>query len=161
MAAIKQFLSELRRRRVIRAAGLYILVAWMVIQVGEATFESLALPDWGLRLVIVLSALGFPIVLVLAWAYDLEPAGEQKIVRTPAEVVAVEVPEAPPLERKPIGSIAVLPFADMSPDGDQEYFADGIAEELLNALTRCCAHLRVPARTSSFAFKGKDVDARE
>jgi len=161
MASVKQFFSELRRRRVIRAAGMYVLVAWMVIQVGEATFESMALPDWGLQLVIVLSALGFPIVLVLAWAYDLEPGGEKKIVRTEAEDVVARAPDSPRAEMGPIGSIAVLPFADMSPEGDQEYFADGIAEELLNTLTSCCTHLRVPARTSSFAFKGKDVDARE
>ncbi len=172
MASVKQFLSELRRRRVIRAAGLYILVGWMVIQVGEATFPSLALPDWSLRFVIVLVALGFPIVLVLAWAYDLEPTAEQKIVRTPSvdaasdesgerEAVPGEVPREVPKERKPISSIAVLPFADMSPEGDQEYFADGIAEELLNTLTNCCRHLRVPARSSSFAFKGKGTDVRE
>lgn len=168
MASVKQFISELRRRRVIRAAGIYVLVAWMVIQVGEATFPSLGLPDWGLRFVIVLVALGFPIVLVLAWAYDLQPTAEQKIVRTPAEDTAAGESgegEAAPGdisdERKPIGSIAVLPFADMSPDGDQEYFADGIAEELLNTLTSCCRHLRVPARSSSFAFKGKDTDVRE
>jgi len=151
MASVKQFLSELRRRRVIRAVGLYVLVAWMVIQVGEATFESMSLPDWSLRLVIVLVLLGFPILLVLAWAYDLEPTGDKKIVRT----------EMVPGKRTPIGSIAVLPFANMSPEGDQEYFADGIAEELLNTLAACCTHLRVPARTSSFAFKGKDTDVRE
>ena len=161
MASVKQFLSELRRRRVIRAAGLYVLVAWLVIQVGEATFESIALPDWSLRLVIVLLALGFPVVLVLAWAYDLEPTGEQRILRTPAEDALDEPVDEAPRESTPIGSIAVLPFADMSPEGDQEYFADGIAEELLNTLTNCCRNLRVPARSSSFAFKGKDTDVRE
>lgn len=161
MASVKQFFSELRRRRVIRAAGLYALVAWMIIQVGEATFESMALPDWSLRLVIVLLALGFPIVLVLAWAYDLEPTGEKKVVRTVAKSAVDEPVAEASRESTPIGSIAVLPFADMSPEGDQEYFADGIAEELLNTLTRCCTHLRVPARTSSFAFKGKGVDVRE
>lgn len=151
MTSVRQFFGELRRRRVIRAAGLYVLVAWMVIQVGEATFDSLELPDWSLRLVIVLAALGFPLVLVLAWAYDVQPTSDRKIVRTPAA----------PRSRQPIESIAVLPFADMSPDGDQEYFADGIAEELLNTLTNCCHHLRVPARSSSFAYKGVDADARE
>lgn len=168
MASVKQFLAELRRRRVIRASGIYVLVAWMVIQVGEATFPSLGLPDWSLRFVIVLVALGFPIALVLAWAYDLQPTGERKIVRTPAEDAARDSPADGEAvsgeihgERRPIGSIAVLPFADMSPEGDQEYFADGIAEELLNTLTNCCRHLRVPARSSSFAFKGKDTDVRE
>ena len=107
MASLKQFFTELRRRRVIRAAGLYVLVAWMVIQVGEATFESMALPDWGLRLVIVLSALGFPIVLVLAWAYDLEPTGEKKLVRTEAEDEVARAPDSPREEMGPIGSIAV------------------------------------------------------
>ncbi|MDH3296729.1 MAG: tetratricopeptide repeat protein [Gemmatimonadota bacterium] len=149
MVPIRHFFAELRRRKVIRAAGLYVLVAWMVIQVGEATFDSLDLPDWSLRLVIVLAALGFPLVLVLAWAYDLQPARDRKILRTP------------PTDRSPIESIAVLPFADMSPDGDQAYFADGIAEELLNTLTNCCRHLRVAARSSSFVYKGVDTDARE
>lgn len=163
---LRSFGSELRRRRVFRAIVIYLVVAWIVIQVGEATFPSLDLPDWSLTLVIAMAALGFPIVLVLAWAYDLEPAAEQKIVRTPErEPQETEVTTAPPENgrdaRQEIESIAVLPFADMSPEGDQEYFGDGLAEELLNTLTRCCDYLRVPARTSCFAFKGRDVDVRE
>lgn len=161
MTSVREWFAELRRRKVIRAAGIYVVVAWAVIQVGEATFPSLALPDWALRLVIVLAVIGFPFVLVLAWAYDLQPTGEQKIMRTPpADDEGVE-PLMAPRRETPIDSIAVLPFADLSPEGDQEYFADGIAEELLNTLTNCCRHLRVPARSSSFAFKGRDTDARE
>ncbi len=140
----------------IRAAAIYLLVAWIVIQVGEATFPSLRLPEWTLTLVIAMAALGLPIVLVLAWAYDLQP-GEGKIVRTAEVGGESEVGDG----RAEIESIAVLPFADMSPDGDQEYFGDGIAEELLNTLTNCCRNLRVPARTSSFSFKGRDMDARQ
>ncbi len=162
---LRSFGSELRRRRVFRAIVIYLLVAWIVIQVGEATFPSLDLPDWALTLVIAMVALGFPIMLVLAWAYDLEPAG-RKIVRTP-DLAPPETGPATALRENgdeaqaEIESIAVLPFADMSPEGDQEHFGDGLAEELLNTLTKCCNHVRVPARTSCFAFKGKDVDVRE
>ncbi len=137
-----------------------------MIQVGETTFPSLDLPEWALTLVIAMVALGFPIMLVLAWAYDLEPEADQKIVRTPdrgpqdSETMAASLRNGGD-SRQEIESIAVLPFADMSPEGDQEYFGDGLAEELLNTLARCCDHLRVPARTSCFAFKSKDVDVRE
>jgi adenylate cyclase len=194
---LKSFAAELRRRRVFRAAAIYLVVAWVIIQIGEATFPSLALPEWALRLVIVMVALGFPIALVLAWAYDLTPAGDQKIVRTPDRAdsgsaadsagsrrtsAADAVAEASAEDgrdgdgrtadgrdgdgpdgdgREGIESIAVLPFADMSPEGDQEYFGDGLAEELLNLLTSCCRHLHVPARTSCFAFKGQNTDVRE
>lgn len=156
MASLRQFISELRRRRVIRAVVIYLLVAWIVIQVGEATFPSLRLPEWTLTLVIAMAALGLPIVLVLAWAYDLQPR-EGKIVRSPEVGGDSESTNG----RKEIESIAVLPFADMSPDADQEYFGDGIAEELLITLNNCCRNLRVPARSSSFSFKGRDLDARE
>ena len=132
MASLRQFVSELRRRRVFRALVIYLLIAWIVIQVGEATFSSLRLPEWTLTLVIAMAALGLPIVLVLAWAYDLQPR-EGKIVRSAEVGGDGESSDG----RKEIESIAVLPFADMSPDGDQEYFGDGIAEELLNTLTNC------------------------
>ncbi len=153
------FVAELRRRRVIRAVVIYAVVAWALIQIAETTFPSLELPGWTITLVIALVVLGFPILLVLAWAYDLTATAERKIVRT-----GPTPPGVGGNGHRKIESIAVLPFADMSPEADLEYFADGIAEELLNTLTRCCGyagHLRVPARTSCFAFKGKNLDVRE
>ena len=134
--------EELKRRKVIRVVVAYIIVGWLLIQVAETTFEPMGLPDWTLRLVIVLVALGLPLAAALAWAFDITPGG---VIRTPA----VGAPGTL--------SIAVLPFSDMSAEKDQEYFCDGLTEELLNALTRI-PKIRVASRTSSFSFKGKEVD---
>jgi len=137
--------EELKRRKVIRVVVAYVVVGWLLIQIAETTFAPIGLPDWTLRLVIVLVALGLPLAAVLAWAFDITPGG---VIRTPA----VAAPSAM--------SIAVLPFPDMSAEKDQEHFCDGLTEELLNALTRI-PKLRVASRTSSFSFKGKEVDLRE
>ncbi len=74
--------EELKRRNVFRAAGMYLVLAWLLLQVGETTFDALGLPDGSQRFLIVLLALGFPVVLALAWIFDLTPEG---IVRTPDE----------------------------------------------------------------------------
>ena len=172
---LKNFFAEVRRR-VFRAALIYLVVAWVVVQMAEIVFPNLDLPEWTVTLVIALVAVCFPIMLALAWAYDIEPDGE--VVKTPdaeAEAAGADAgadtaagtaaPGAASADRERdtrITSLAVLPFADMSPEGDQEYFGDGIAEELLNAIIHCCpGTLQVPARTSSFAFKGKNLDIRE
>ncbi len=179
-ANIKGFIGELRRRRVFRAALIYLVVAWVVVQMAETIFPNLDLPAWSITLVIGLVAVCFPIVLVLAWAYDTEPATEQPSASTGAEsehpaagartrgsdaaagTATAAADRADEGRERKINSVAVLPFVDMSPEGDQEYFGDGIAEELLNAVINCCpGNLRVPARTSSFAFKGKSLDIRE
>jgi TolB-like protein len=179
--------SELRRRNVFRVAATYAVVAWLIIQVVSAVSAPLSLPSWFETVVVVLLALGFPVALVFAWAFELTPDGirltQQQVADGPANynrldyvlicalaVVAgitlwgqlpskvVEHPAgASPVTDHP--SIAVLPFADMSPDGDQEYFGDGIAEELLNVLSRLDG-LRVAGRTSSFAYKQRDDDLR-
>ncbi|UCC83742.1 MAG: tetratricopeptide repeat protein, partial [Gemmatimonadota bacterium] len=129
----------------------------------EITFPALHLPEWVLTFVVVVVIIGFPIALVLAWALEITPEG---IRRTSALEPAVgpdgeeaAEPVSIPAEPQP-ASIAVLPFSDMSPEGDQEYFCDGMAEELINALTKV-KELRVAARTSSFQFKGKSEDVRE
>ena len=144
-AAMPPLFEELKRRKVIRVVVAYIIVGWLLIQVAETTFEPMGLPGWTLRLVIVLVALGLPLTAVLAWAFDITPGG---VIRTPA----VGAPGTL--------SIAVLPFSDMSAEKDQEYFCDGLTEELLNALTRI-PKIRVASRTSSFSFKGKKVDIGE
>lgn len=144
-AAMPPLFEELKRRKVIRVVVAYVVVGWLLIQIAETTFAPIGLPDWTLRLVIVLVALGLPLAAVLAWAFDITPGG---VIRTPA----VAAPSAM--------SIAVLPFPDMSAEKDQEHFCDGLTEELLNALTRI-PKLRVASRTSSFSFKGKEVDLRE
>ena len=144
-----RFLGELHRRKVLRVAASYAIVAWLLLQVAEVTFEPLHVPDWVMTMVVLLAIIGFPIALVLAWAFDLTPDGIEK----DGEDAAAD-PEA---VSAPHPSIAVLSFDDMSPEQDQEYFCDGIAEEILNRLVRI-DKLGVAARTSSFRFKGQNVD---
>ncbi|UCC83740.1 MAG: hypothetical protein JSW46_02060, partial [Gemmatimonadota bacterium] len=158
---IRRFLADLKRRKVYRVAVVYAVVAFVIWQAAEIAVPGLNLPDWVLTLVILLTVLGFPIALVLAWALEITPEG---IRRTPSPEpgaeARIEEREGPAGEAAPRASIAVLPFSDMSPEQDQEFFCDGMAEELLNALTQFPG-LRVAARTSSFAFRGKDVGIRE
>ena len=175
----EQWFAELRRRKVFRVAVVYLVVAWLLVQVAGATFEPMGLPPWTLKLVITLVALGFPLACGLAWAFDVTPKG---IERAPAAVPAPaaepaatapdaqtppSAPAAPALPAAGRGaaaeapdSVAILPFVDMSPGRDQEYFCDGIAEEIINSLC-CIRDLRIASRTSSFQFKGRATDVRE
>jgi TolB-like protein/Tfp pilus assembly protein PilF len=147
------FWSQLKERKVIRAAMAYIIVGWVMMQVGEVSFESLGLPDWSLRLLIILILLGFPIVLVMAWVYDLTPSGLQRDKAAKEAVDDPDIDQGPP-------SIAVLPFEDMSELGDQRYFCDGLAEEILNALCDI-ANLRVASRMAAFQFEGRHANIGE
>ena len=168
------FLAELKRRRVIRVLVLYAVVGWIVIEVASVVLPALHLPPWALTLVTVLVALGFPIALALAWAVDVGPGGIHRtlpaaIRRAPVDDDA-PAPPAPSLQAAPAAAearvastpgearhtIAVLPFVNMSGDAENEYFSDGIAEEILNLLTKL-PQLKVSSRTSSFAYKGKDI----
>jgi len=144
-----RFLGELHRRKVLRVAASYAIVAWLLLQVAEVTFEPLHIPDWVMTMVVLLAILGFPLALVLAWAFDITPGGIEKDSGAAERATAADAAANP--------SIAVLSFDDMSPDKDQEYFCDGIAEEILNRLVQI-DKLRVAARTSSFRFKGQNVD---
>jgi len=169
---VQAWFAELRRRKVIRVAAVYLVAAWLLIQVADAVFEPMGLPAWSLKLVIVLAALGFPLACVLAWAFDVTPRGIERAetaalsaVESPAERPSVPTPEPPPAPvpataAAPTESVAILPFFDMSPEHDQEYFCDGIAEEIINALC-CVRNLRVASRTSSFQFKRHAADIRE
>lgn len=183
-------LGELKRRNVFRVAGVYAVVGWLLVQVGASLEEAVGLPEWFDGLVVSLLAIGFPIAIIFAWAFELTADG---IKRTSAvdkedsitaktgnklDIVlvlalllfagAMVVPGLLNTDRLPgltndvvaEASIAVLPFADLSPDGDQEYFADGISEELLNVLAQVDG-MKVAGRTSSFAFKGRNEDLRE
>ena len=175
-ATLARWFAELRRRKVVRVAIVYVVIAWLLIQIADATFEPIGLPDWANRLVIVLVVLGFPLACGLAWAFDVTPRGIERTVSAadgrgargtavgpgaaawlapePADAAAVSLPA--PMNP----SVAILPFADMSAARDQEYFCDGIAEEIINALT-CVRGLQVASRTSSFQFKGRAADVRE
>ena len=158
---IQEFFSELRRRKVIRVAIVYAVVAWVLIQVAQATFEPLHLPHWTLTLVVMLAIFGFPISVALAWALEATPEGIRRDKSAhDASAGPAPAPAAATGRDSHAPSIAVLPFIDMSPDRDQDYFCEGMAEEILNALTRI-EGLRVAARTSSFQFKGRAVDMRK
>ena len=148
---------------------LYAIAGWVVIEVSSTLLPGLNLPDWTSTLVIALVVLGFPVAAVMAWAFDIgpqgvtrtpEPATEAKSRASQAEATAgATVGEAArPARPKTDGhSIAVLPFVNMSGDPENEYFSDGIAEEILNLLVKL-PQLKVASRTSSFVFKGKDVN---
>ena len=188
--------AELRRRNVIRMAGLYLVGAWLVVQVAATLLPVFEAPPWVMRALVALLAIGFVAALVLAWVFELTPEGLRrdaevpatassapraarrmdraiivvlllalgyfaldKFVLAPARLADAAQPPAPaaPAARAP--SIAVLAFADLSPDRDSEYLADGIAEEILNALAQVRG-LKVAGRTSSFAYKGRNEDLR-
>ncbi len=149
------FWSQLKKRKVIRVALAYTLVGWVVMQVGEVVFEGLTLPSWSLTLLIILILLGFPLALVLAWAYEVTPEGVRK---DPAGQIESTVKMPDYQDGAP--SIAVLPFEDMSEKANQAYFCEGIAEEILNALCKI-ANLRVASRVAAFRFAGKHADIQE
>lgn len=187
------FFGELKRRNVIRVAIGYSIVAWLVAQVAELALDSFGSPDWVMKTLLLLLAIGLPIAIVFAWAFEMTPEGvkrEKDVDRSTSiteqtgrkinviiisvlvialgfsvithrwtgsdgtDTAAVTVPAQNAASSDQ--SIAVLPFVNMSEDEDNEYFSDGISEELLNVLVRV-EGLRVASRTSSFAFKGKDA----
>lgn len=160
------FWSELKRRRVIKVGVAYALVGLGVGEGADIFLPQLGAPEWVVPVILAMLILGFPVALVLAWAYDVTPEGIVKDVGATAaadpEAALGNSPETVAVEPRDQASpsIAVLPFEDMSPEGDQEYFGDGMAEELINALTRL-EGLRVAARTSSFAHKGRHEHIRE
>lgn len=158
--------AELKRRRVFRVAIVYLAGGWLLIEVSATIPEALGLPEWILPLVIVLVGLGLPLALGLAWAYDLEVRAATPGGGAPSRLARGPSPGVAPGERErgvaagTIRSIAVLPFANVSADEDNEYFSDGITEELLSTLSRV-GGLRVAARSSVFALKGQDLDPRD
>lgn len=170
--------SELRRRNVLRMAVLYVVAAWLIMQVAEVVIVLAGLPAWLGPLVLAVLAIGFPITLVFSWFYEITPEGlalEKDVMpgdsishitgrRVDFIVIALLTaalivfsvhtwwPSAP-MDK----SIAVLAFDNMSGDPEQEYFSDGISEELLNTLAKI-GDLRVISRSSSFSFKGKNYE---
>jgi adenylate cyclase len=139
-------LAELRRRNVLKVAAGYIVAAWLVLQVLDVLAPILQLPTWLQRAILLLLAVGLLLTLLLSWIYDLTPFGFRRTQLLPATPSPVASTDA--------ASIAVLPFTDLSANRDQEYFGDGLAEELLNVLIQV-ERLSVASRTSSFAFRGK------
>jgi len=181
---VSTFFKELQRRKVYRVAAAYAVVAGGVIQLASAVFPAWELPSWALRLVVVLLLAGFPIALVLAWAFDVTPAGiqataevtprpaGQTLLRRRRNVfllvslgIAVSLiagffllPHAS--ARKIDKSIAVLPFENFSDDKENAFFADGIQDDILTNLSKI-GDLKVISRTSVMQYRGKASNVRE
>jgi serine/threonine-protein kinase len=150
-----RFFAELKRRKVYTVAIGYAVAGWALAQGIAQVFPVFDIPNWAVRLAVLLIVLGFPVALIVSWFFDLTRYG---IVRTPDRELdsKIDIARTDANEK----SIAVLPFADLSPARDHGYFSDGIAEEILSALTKIDG-LCVAARRSSFWFKGKDVQLSE
>jgi len=189
--------DELKRRNVVKVAVAYAIVGWLLIEVASTVLPTFEAPRWVLQTLTFVFILGFPVALILAWAYELTPEGLKKekdvdrsesithitgrkldftiiavlvlalvyfgfdkfvlgpsrdaeLVQAATEAVTENVETADK-------SIAVLAFADLSPEGDQEYFSDGVSEEILNDLAQI-PDLHVTSRSSAFRFKGQGVD---
>ncbi len=199
------FYEELKRRNVAKVAVLYIIAAWLLLQVTDVLSSLLTVPEWTGSLVVLLLLLGFFPVMVFSWVYEITPEGlkrEKDIDRSQSIspgtgrkiniliivmlVLAIGglivdrlIPETTPVTDEmdmgeaadaqqltaekfapaPDRSIAVLPFVNMSDDAGNEYFSEGISEEILNSLAKV-KDLKVAGRTSSFSFKGRNEDLR-
>ena len=147
LSPLTELFRQLKRRKVYPVIAAYAVIGWILLQIGEVTFEPLGLPDWTMTVLVVVVILGFPVALILSWLFDITPTG----LHRDSDTTVAEGDDSP--------SIAVLPFVDMSPDKDQGYFCEGVAEEILNALTKI-EKLHVAARTSSFQFKEGEGDIR-
>jgi TolB-like protein/Tfp pilus assembly protein PilF len=173
---VNTFVAELQRRKVYRVAAAYTIAAGFIIQIGSAVFPAWELPNWTFRLVVVFLLIGFPISLILAWAYDVTPQG---IRATPAPgvhrrrnlitLIAIGVvvsavagffilPHA--LARKIDKSIAVMPFENLSEDKENAHFADGIQDDILTNLAKI-GDLKVISRLSVMAYRDAPHNARE
>ncbi len=172
-------LKRVRQRKLVQWALAYIGGSWVVLQAIDLLTQNLELSHTVFRVALVLLAAGLPAVLVLAWYHGEKgtqrASSVELLMLTGILVIAgaavgfisdgrraatSPLPRAAVASARPAvekGSIAVLPFLDMSPKHDQDYFSDGLTEELLNVLAKVPG-LRVAARTSSFAFKGKEVE---
>jgi adenylate cyclase len=152
----KNFFAELKRRKVYSVAVTYAIIGWVVVQIATQTFPFLEIPNWAVRLIIVMVAIGFPIALVLAWIYDFTRQG----IKRTDDVDSVprdEVVASPASNER---SIAVMPFKDLSAGPERDYLGEGIAEEILTALAKFDG-LRVAARRSSFWFKDRHAELSE
>ena len=200
------FISELKRRNVIRMAGLYVVGAWLILQVSETLLPIFDTPNWVLKLLVYGLFIGFIPTMIVAWIFELTPDGLKrdeevvpdqsiapqtarrmermiialfafaliffafdKFVLAPKREAALVVATVQTVKAETLAntnnainekSIAVLPFVNMSSDKEQEYFSDGMTEEILNALANV-PNLAVTARTSVFSLKGQKNDVRE
>ncbi len=186
----KIFFGELKRRNVYKVAVAYAVVGWLLIQVATQVFPFLEIPNWAIRLVIFVTALGFPVALIIAWAFELTPEGVKRTEDADAArqhsrggvwialvliaatlslglfflgryTAGTSMPRSsePATASNPQKSIAVLPLVNTSGDPSNEYFSDGLSEELIAVLAKI-PDLKVIGRSSSFLFKGKSDDSK-
>jgi len=202
-----QLFKELQRRNVFRVTIGYIVSSWLLAQVADMVLDNIGAPDWVMQTILLVMALGFPVVVFFSWAYEvtpdgiklesevdrsqsttpvtgrkldraitavlaialayfaydkfvLDPSRDEALVEATTQAVTEQAPAEPQVMANPEKSIAVLPFVNMSSDPEQEYFSDGISEELLNGLAKIDS-LKVAARTSSFSFKGQSRPVSE
>jgi TolB-like protein/Tfp pilus assembly protein PilF len=173
------FFEEVKRRKVYRVAAAYIIAAGGIIQLASATFPAWELPSWALRLVILLVLVGFPIALILAWAFDITAQGIRATPETTAPrtrrrrniimliATGVIISAATGFfllprvaAHKVDKSIAVLPFENLSDEKENAYFADGVQDDVLTNLSKI-SDLRVISRTSVMQYRGRPTNLRE
>jgi TolB-like protein/tetratricopeptide (TPR) repeat protein len=178
---LSSFFAELKRRKVFKVGAAYLIVAWLAVQAASIGFPAFDAPPWALRIFILIVFLGFPIAVVMAWVFDITREGvkldadtsSSKSLFAAAALLIVlalgwyfygqpsfrkgDVTTPAVADRN---SIAVLPFTNISGKADEDYFSDGMTEELLNVLAKV-PQLKVVARTSVFQFKAKGGDIRE
>ncbi|OEK04216.1 hypothetical protein [Roseivirga misakiensis] len=182
---LSKLTSELKRRNVFKVATAYAVTGWLLIQIAVSIEKPLSLPDWLDTVIILTVLIGFPVALIIAWVYEWTNKGLQKTETVDSEISITSTTSKKLnrviifslsvlivfllveriffvgnlfVEDKP--SVAVLPFVNQSTDPENAFFADGLAEELLNELAHV-EGLRVIARTSSFSFKGKSLSLKE
>ncbi len=192
----RNFFAELKRRNVYKVAIAYAVVAWLLIQAASILFPTFEAPAWVMKVFVTAVALGFPIALILAWAFELTPEGikraenvapnESITHKTGRKLVGITValaviaagllalqflrqqmvttsaPAVAPSKKSEVDqkSVAVLAFANLSDDKNNDSFADSVSEELLHVLSKVRG-LKVTARTSAFHFKGRDTPIPE
>lgn len=182
----KDFFAELKRRNVYKVAIAYAVVAWLLMQIASQIFPFFEIPNWAVRLVVLLLVIGFPVAMILAWAFGLTPEGikltesadreaakpsrNRAWIRIIIIAAALSVTlffvgryTAPKVTRSSESlakSIAVLPFENLSRDPDNAYFADGVQEEILTRLAKI-ADLKVISRTSTQRYQSKPGNLSE
>lgn len=149
-----RFAKELHRRKVTRVVVAYGAAAFVILQVVDLVFPRLGLPSWADTLVLVLLALGFPIAIALAWALELTPQGLRE------EMSADEAEALASAKELRADSIAVLPFDNLSADAENEYFSDGVTEDIIASIARIRG-IRVLSRPSVLRYKGQSVPVDE
>lgn len=153
--------GELKRRNVVRVAIAYAVVVWLLLQVADVVLDNIGAPAWLFRAILLVLFIGFPLALIFAWAFEMTPEGVKK-EKDVDRAVSITQHTGRKIDWTDNGqrTIAVLPFINMSDDSEQEYFSDGLSEDVLNLLAQI-PELRVTSRTSAFSFKGKDATIAE